>query len=129
MKVERRRRVPKRTAREAVESARGPPAGAPDDQQAVGLGEQLGGDLCRRADDQRMRPLDQLRQAVEIELHVDLVAGGDEPVETTFGDRFGDQDAGHGHHRYRRCAVDENALTFRSQISCRTIGQSGDGRG
>ena len=32
---------------------------------------------------------------VEIELDVDLVAGGAQPVEAAFGDLFGDQDASH----------------------------------
>ena len=34
---------------------------------------------------------------VEIELHIDLVAGRAEAIEATFGDFFGDKDASHRH--------------------------------
>ena len=48
------------------------------------------------------RAADVGQQRVEIELDVDLVAGGAEPIEAAFGDFFGDEDACHGDHRYRR---------------------------
>ena len=77
-------------------------AGAADDEQLVGVLEDLGGDLGRRSDDQRLRAADVHQQIVEIELHVDVVACGAEPIEATFGDFFSDKDPGHCNHRYRR---------------------------
>ena len=72
-----------------------PDAGAADDHQVAPGLEHLGGDLRRRADDQRVGPDDDVEQAGEIELHVDLVAGGAESIETAVGDLLGDQDASH----------------------------------
>ena len=40
--------------------------------------------------------------AVEIELHVDLVAGSTQTIEAAFGDFFGNEDPRHCNHRYRR---------------------------
>ena len=77
-------------------------AGSADDEQLIGVLEHLGGDLCGRADDESLRATDVVQQRVEIELHIDLVAGRAEAVEATFGDFFGDKDPGHPHHRYRR---------------------------
>ena len=73
--------------------------GASDDHQ-VGRGrEELGVDLGRRADDQRVRhrapPTKFLGR--QPELHVDLVAGLTESIETALGDRFGDENSCHAH--------------------------------
>jgi hypothetical protein len=48
------------------------------------------------------------QQIVEIEAHIDVVTCGAEPIEATFGNFFGDKDAGHCNHRYRRNLRFEN---------------------
>jgi hypothetical protein len=62
----------------------------------------VGSDLRRRTDDQSLGASNVDQEIVEIELHVDFVAGSTQPVEAAFGDFFGDKDPGHGSHRYRR---------------------------
>ena len=72
--------------------------------------EHLGGDLRGRADDQRVRAptIDVEQLGGEVELDVDVVAGGAEAVEAAVGDLFGDQDARHGRHAYRPATPDPN---------------------
>ena len=78
--------------------------GPADDHQVVGGGEQLLVDHRGRADDQRCRAGDRRQQLVprQPELHVDDVSGGSEALQPALGDLFGDEDAGHGLHAYRR---------------------------
>ena len=91
---------------DVVEADAGP---ADDDQSSAPL-EHLGGDLGGRADDQaRAHRGCRCSSSVEVELHVDLVAGGAQAVEAAFGDLFGDKDASHGHHRYRRRTTDSKS--------------------
>ena len=80
--------------------------GPPDDDQFVGRGEDLGGDLRRRTDDQRMSTLDGVEQPFgrQRELHVDDVSHGSQAVKATIGDLFGDQDPGHLHQCCRSIA-------------------------
>ena len=64
-------------------------------QLGAGL-EHLGGDLRGRADDRaRARRRTWSSSLRQVELDVDLVAGGAEPIEAAVGDLFGDQDACH----------------------------------
>jgi hypothetical protein len=74
-----------------------PDPGAADDDQVGSGGEHIGRHLCRRSDDQGVRPHDRLEHLFgrQIGLDVDGVAGRPEPVETALGDRFGDEDARH----------------------------------
>ena len=61
-------------------------------------GQHVGGDRGGRADDQGVgarHGLDQLLRG-QVELEVDLVAGGAEAVEAAVGDLLGDEDARHG---------------------------------
>ena len=79
-----------------------PDAGATDDEQLVGVLQNLGGDLRRGSNDEALRTDDVVEQRIQIELDIDLVAGSAQTVEPAFGDFFGDEDSCHCTHRYRR---------------------------
>ena len=81
-------------------------AGAADHHQLGACLQHLGGDLRGGADDERVRALHRLEQAGQIELDLHFVPGRAQPVEATFGDLFGDQDACHCVHRYRTATRD-----------------------
>ena len=87
-------------------------AGPADDEQVGAGGEHLGGDRGGGADDQGVGADDGVEQLVGRQAgpHVDLVAGRPQAVEPAVGDLFGDEDAGHGRHAYRRRSVDTNGL-------------------
>jgi len=76
---------------DVVEPDAGP---ADDDEVAAGL-EDLRGDLGRRADDEGVRPRyrSEERRGVEIELDVDVEAGGGHGVEPAGGELFGYENA------------------------------------
>ena len=72
-------------------------AGAPHDHEIGGGGEDLGGHLRGRPDDQCVRASDRVAQLLGVEplLHVDGVPRVAETVEAAVSDGFGDEDAGH----------------------------------
>ena len=75
-----------------------PDPGPPDHHEVLAGGQHVGGDGGGRPDDQRVRPRHGLEELLrgEVELEVDLVAGGAEPIEPAVGDLLGDQDPRHG---------------------------------
>jgi hypothetical protein len=75
--------------------------GTTDHQQRVGLVQDVGGDLCCRADDQRLCTSDVVGQLVEVEPHIDHMARSTQAIEAAIGDFFCDKDPRHCHHRYR----------------------------
>ena len=107
--------IPRRVAA-ATSTLSTPDAGAADHLQPLGARDQVGGELRRRADDDRVVVADRLRE-IRVAVDVDVEARAQE-LDARVGDRLADEDA----RPFGHAGARSNASSARVTATPRSIG-------